>query len=186
MRLFVTGSGSFIGRAFLDLCDARGVAVTGVDLLPSRQADCHVADIQSPDIAALIPEGVDAVVHLAALSRDGDCRDRAQDCFAVNVMGTLNLMAAAQARGARQFIFASSEWVYDRFDLLAEKQEEDPIDVANLHSEYALSKLVSEANLRQKFRHGFCDVAILRRGLIYGPRRENWSGHFRGYRIARI
>jgi len=46
----------------------------------------------------------------------------------------------------------------------AEKQktEESPINIANHTSEYALSKLVSEANLRQKFQHGFMPVTILR------------------------
>lgn len=175
MQLFVTGSSSFIGQTLIDRCDAQGVAVTGVDLAPPRRGDCHMADIRDPAIAAHIPEGVDAVVHLAALSRDGDCRDNAHACFSANVMGTLNLMAAAQARQAKQFIFASSEWVYDRFEAGVEKQEEDVIDITNLRSEYALSKLVSEANLRQKYQYGFCPVTILRLGIIYGPRRENWS-----------
>ena len=49
------------------------------------------------------------------------------------------------------------------------------IDISRLTSEYALSKLVSEANLRQKYRHGFCPVTILRFGIIYGPRAGNWS-----------
>src|SRR5262249_8241749 len=75
-----------------------------------------------------------------------------------------------------QFIFASSEWVYgDWKDASIVKDEDSLIDVQALNSEYALSKLVSEVNLRQKYQYGFCDVAILRFGIIYGPREKNWS-----------
>ena len=175
MKLFITGSSSFIGQALIERCDAHGITVVGVDLSASQRSDCYVADICDPNIAMQIPEGVDAIVHLAAMSRDGDCRDQAQACFAANVMGTLNLMSAAMARNAKQFIFASSEWVYDNFEPNVEKQEDALINIANLQSEYALSKLVSEANLRQKYRHGFCPISILRFGIIYGPRKDNWS-----------
>ena len=175
IHVFVTGSESFVGKELLRQCDSRGVAVTGIDVRGGGRADCAIADIRSPDLATQIPLGVDAVIHLAALSRDADCRERAYECFDVNVMGTLNVMRAAQQRAAKQFIFASSEWVYDSFDSERRKSEDDPVDIAKLDSEYAISKLVCEANLRQQHRRGFCPVAILRFGIIYGPRLENWS-----------
>lgn len=175
MTLFITGSGSFIGRALLAACDAAGRPVVGADAAPAVRADCRQADIRDPAIADLIPEGAEALVHLAALSRDPDCRDNARTCFDVNVMGTLNLIEAARRRKVRRFVFASSEWVYDGFPPGVERREEDPIDATAHASEYAFSKLVSEVNLRQKARHGFCPVAILRFGIVYGPRRENWS-----------
>jgi UDP-glucose 4-epimerase len=175
MNIFLTGCGSFIGRHVLRLCKERGIEVAAVDLVETGQPGCSVADICSPAIADQIPANVDAVVHLAALSRDSDCRNKAYECFGTNVMGTLNLMSAAQAKGARQFIFASSEWVYDSFEDGVPKKEDDPINTARLTSEYAFSKLVSETNLRQKYQHGFCPVTILRFGIVYGPRKANWS-----------
>jgi UDP-glucose 4-epimerase len=175
MNIFLTGSGSFIGREVLKVCKAKDINVVGVDLAATGQDGCSVADIRAPDIAEKIPENVDAVIHLAALSRDPDCRKRAYPCFDINVMGTLNLMEAAQKRGAKQFIFASSEWVYDSFPEGVTRTEDDVINIAKLTSEYALSKLVTEANLRQKFQHGFCPVTILRFGIVYGPRKDNWA-----------
>ena len=74
MHIFVTGVGSFIGKAFLKWCDAQNIQVTGVDLVSVGRSDCHVTDIRSDDLASLIPQDVDAIVHLAALSRDPDCR----------------------------------------------------------------------------------------------------------------
>ena len=174
-KIFLTGSNGFIGREVLRLCDASGIEVMGVDMGSPVRSDCETADIRDPAIADLIPQDVDAVVHLAGLSRDVDCRDNAYSCFDINVTGTLNLIEASSARSAKQFIFASSEWVYDSFETGIEKTEETIINPAKLNSEYAFSKFTSEVNLRQKFSHGFCPVTILRFGIVYGERRENWS-----------
>ena len=175
MKIVVTGAGSFIGGELATLCRTRGIEVVGIDALAGSGSDWHMADIRSPDIADLVPEGADAIVHLAALSRDPDCRNRAQACFDVNVMGTLNLIEVAKVRKAGQFVFASSEWVYDSFEPGAEKTEDAPIDAARLVSEYAFSKFVSENNLRQQAGHAFCPATVLRFGIVYGPRRTNWS-----------
>lgn len=158
--VFITGSESFIGKELISQCLPRGIVVVGVDKVVPAVANYNFrkVDIRSFGIARLIPKGADAVIHLAALSRDSDCRDNAYECFDINVMGTLNMMRAAKERGVKQFIFASTEWVYDR-----------------LQGEYAFSKLVSERNLGIQFKRGFCDTTILRFGIIYGPRKSNWS-----------
>jgi nucleoside-diphosphate-sugar epimerase len=174
MKLFLTGTESFVGRCLIARCDEQGIEVTGCDVSPPSDNRFSQADICG-DISDLIPSGVDAVVHLAALSSDPQCRNKAHECFSTNVMGTLSLMAAAERAKAKQFVFASTEWVYDTFVGDEMKTEESPIDIANHTSEYALSKLVSEQNLRQKYSHGFCPVTILRFGIIYGPREINWS-----------
>ena len=175
MKIFITGSESFVGRELVSQCEQKEIEVFGVDLAGSSKPNCYQADIRSKDIVDKIPEGVDAIVHLAALSKDTDCKNRGYECFDINVMGTLNLIEAAEKKGARQFIFASSEWVYDNCSKDEVKNEESFINIANHTSEYALSKLVSEANLRQKYQYGFCPTVILRFGIIYGPREEGWS-----------
>ncbi|HVA15667.1 MAG TPA: NAD(P)-dependent oxidoreductase [Stellaceae bacterium] len=175
MTIVVTGIQSFIGAALARVCQARGKAIVGIDARADTSGAWHQADIRSLDIADLVPEEADAIIHLAALSRDSDCRDQAQACFDANVMGTLNLIAAAKARRVRHFVFASSEWVYDSFAPGIERTEDTPIDAARLESEYALSKYVSENNLRQQVVHGFCPVSVLRFGIVYGPRKTNWS-----------
>ena len=174
MHVVVTGAGSFIGRALLRLCDAQGVQVTGIDLISLNRSDCVVGDIRSDSVADLIPENVDAIVHLAALSRDPDCRGKAMDCFDSNVMATLRLMDIAAAKQCKQFIFTSSEWVYSHFPEGEDVTEETLIDISRHTSEYALSKLVSEANLRQRHAQGFCHSTIVRLGIVYGPRASNW------------
>ncbi len=175
MKVVITGAKGFIGRELISQCKEREIEVVGIDVIESSEKNYYKADITSKEISEIIPEGTDAIIHLAALSRDPDCRDKAYDCFNLNVMGSLNLIEAAQKKNAKQFIFASSEWVYDNFTESEIKNEDSLINIANHKSEYALSKLVSEANLRQKYQHGFCPVTILRFGIIYGPRKTNWS-----------
>ncbi|MBF0570611.1 MAG: NAD(P)-dependent oxidoreductase [Candidatus Omnitrophica bacterium] len=175
MRIFITGLYSFVGQELVRQCKAKGIECLGVDLIDVEAKNYFKADIREPKIADLIPEGIDAIVHLAAMSRDGDCKNKGYECFDSNVMGTLNLINAAQRRNVKQFVFASTEWVYDSFKENEIKDENSVIDISKLTSEYALSKLVSEANFRQKFAHGFCPVTILRFGIIYGPREKNWS-----------
>ena len=120
-------------------------------------------------------DNLDVVIHLAALSTDPLCKGKAYQCFDTNVMGTLNLMNVAMKKNVTQFIFASSEWVYSGFTGNEEKNEEATIDITKISSEYALSKLVSEANLRQQYTLGFCDVTILRFGIIYGHKNGKGS-----------
>ncbi len=175
--LVITGSESFVGRELILQCKNKGLDVVGFDSINATNTDYefHQVDIRSPDISDFIPSGADAIIHLAALSRDADCKNRAYECFDVNVIGTLNLIKASLRKNVKQFIFASSEWVYDEFKKDEEKDEDAYINISNLGSEYALSKLVSEINLKQQYKIGFCDVTILRFGIIYGPRRSNWS-----------
>ena len=175
--IVITGSESFIGRELISQCKKNSIEFTGLDIINKQESDYnyHQINIKSPNIIDHIPENTDAVIHLAALSRDSDCKEKAYECFDNNVLGTLNLINACKKKNVKQFIFASSEWVYDEFKNNEEKNEESLINIHNHKSEYALSKLVSESNLRQQYNHGFCNVTILRFGIIYGPRKSNWS-----------
>lgn len=175
MKIFITGCNGFIGREVVLQAKKCGFEVSGIDFGENNDVNFFKRDIRDKNISEIIPEGVDAILHLAALSRDPDCNGKAYQCFDINVMGTLNLIEAAEKIKAKQFIFASSEWVYDNCTGEEVKDEESIINIANHKSEYALSKLTSEANLRQKYEQGFCPVTILRFGIVYGPRKEGGS-----------
>ncbi len=176
-KIVITGSESFIGKTLISQLQSTDYEIIGFDSLEPTNPTYkfHQIDIRNPKINKLIPVDTDVLIHLAALSRDPDCKNKAIECFDVNVMGTLNLIKAAQLQNVKQFIFASSEWVYDKFIDSEEKNEDSEINIANHTSEYALSKLVTESNLRQQHNNGFCNVTILRFGIIYGPRKSNWS-----------
>ncbi len=177
MRLIITGSESFVGKELIKQCQAGGHEVIGIDAVVPEASTCTFVqgDIRDKNLRTTLPHGADAVVHLAALSRDQDCKGKMEETLAVNVMGTQNMYEVAKATGAKQFIFASSEWVYDGFPGGAERDEESPIDLAKLTSEYALSKLINEGTMRLEVLRGGPAATALRFGIIYGPRKANWA-----------
>ena len=133
MKILVTGSESFIGKELIKQCQNEGITVVGIDIIDKNGGnyEYHKIDIRSPEIANVIPEDVDALIHLAALSKDSDCRNKAYECFDINVMGTLNLIKNAKLKKINQIIFASSECVYDEFRNDEEKDEDSPINIFN-------------------------------------------------------
>ena len=174
-KVFITGAKGFVGKELVSQCNNEGIEVIAVDIVEGSEPNYFQVDIRSKEIFDIIPDNVDAIIHLAGLTRNDDCKNRGYECFNSNVMATLNLIEAAEKKNAKQFIFASSEWVYGDFKEGEVKDEDTIINISGLNSEYALSKLVSESNLKQKFNHGFCQVTVLRFGIIYGSRKNNWS-----------
>lgn len=175
MKIFITGANGFVGKSLFLECQKKRFKTIGVDVKPDKKRGIQKADICSQSISKLIPLNTDVVIHLAGLSRQPDCQKRVFKCFDINVMGTLNLIEAAKKKKVKQFIFASSEWVYGDYSDKKELKEDQRLDALSLKSEYALSKLVSESNLKQRYDQGFCPVTIFRFGIIYGPRKSNWS-----------
>lgn len=170
MRLMVSGSESFIGTALKAQCRAQGIEVIGIDTRPSSDPGHVQLDIRAPELHDALPRGAEALVHLAAISRDADCRQDPRSAFDVNVGGTLNLMQVAHATGAKQFLFASSEWVYGDVRQDAVQTEDAVIDAGRLTSEYALTKIVGERLLAIASLRDGPPVTVLRFGIVYGPR----------------
>ncbi|RZD48005.1 MAG: hypothetical protein CXT78_01790 [Thaumarchaeota archaeon] len=177
MKILITGSESFIGKELIRQCKDKKIEIVGMDIIPKENSDYeyYQLDIKSSKLMENIPNDIDILVHLAALSRDSDCKGKAYECFENNVIGTLNMIKYALSRNVKQFIFSSSEWVYDELVNSELINEDHLINSQSLTSEYALSKLTSEINLHQQYLQNPIDITILRFGIIYGPRKSNWS-----------
>jgi nucleoside-diphosphate-sugar epimerase len=176
-RILVTGSESFIGKELILALKKKKIYVFGIDKIKKTKFTNLSIDINSNKISDIIVnKKINTIFHLAAISRDIDCKKNVQIAFKTNVMGTLNLIEIAKKTKIKNFIFASSEWVYDTFERNKVKQENDLINIKKISSEYALSKLVSENNLRQFYdTYSKINITILRFGIIYGNRDNNWS-----------
>jgi nucleoside-diphosphate-sugar epimerase len=177
MKILITGSESFVGKELIRQCKDKKIEIVGMDIIPKENSDYeyYQLDIKSSKLMENIPNDIDILVHLAALSRDSDCKGKAYECFENNVIGTLNMIKYALSRNVKQFIFSSSEWVYDELVNSELINEDHLINSQSLTSEYALSKLTSEINLHQQYLQNPIDITILRFGIIYGPRKSNWS-----------
>jgi nucleoside-diphosphate-sugar epimerase len=114
-------------------------------------------DLGDPDSLAPAVEGVDAIVHLAALFRTHD----EAAIWRANLDGTRNLIAAVQAHAPRaRFVMASTSNVYD--DDAARPGRED--DACAPTQAYPASKLAAEEHLRASG----LTWSILRLPFIYG------------------
>jgi nucleoside-diphosphate-sugar epimerase len=173
--IVITGAESFIGSVLTTDMDRAGVPWVGIDSAP-RSARTRAADIREPDLGRHLPAGTEVIVHLAAISRDADCRNATREAFDVNVGGTTNVIEAARRRGIRQIVFASTEWVYPDVGRSDPLVESAAIDATALTSEYALTKICGERLLASAVARGELEAAtVLRFGIVYGPRTANLS-----------
>jgi nucleoside-diphosphate-sugar epimerase len=169
MRIVVTGSEGYLGGQLGPTLQRRGHEVIGVD--SGLFADCLATD--PPRITTLrhdireVPrevfEGVEAVVHLAALSNDPIGNLDARWTREINVDATVRTAELAKQAGVRRFVFASSCIMYGAADgaLADETTRLDP------RTEYARSKVLGEEALTALADDRFSPV-FLRNGTVYG------------------
>jgi len=121
-------------------------------------------DVTSPEDRERALEGVDAVVHLAAIVGDPACKLEPELARAVNLGATCALVDAARARGVRDFIFVSTCSNYGISDPGTLASEASPLNPVSL---YAETKVEAERYLLH-----FADEAFFPTGLrlatVYG------------------
>jgi len=173
-NILLTGSESFVA-SFLIKKLKKKYNVIGIDFLKKSKNTKFRIDITKDFIKKFNITKIDYIVHLASISRDQDCSKDPIKCFKTNVIGTLNLIKLANVKKVKNFIFASTQWVYDYSSDYEIKNNNSLINIQKINSEYALSKLISEINLKQNYKKNKINSTILRFGIIYGPRENNLS-----------
>jgi UDP-glucose 4-epimerase len=115
-------------------------------------------------IAAL--QGKDGVFHLAALPINS-CVEMPRACFDINVLGTFNILEAAQKAGVKKIVFSSASSVYGDTDELMD--ERHPLNARTL---YGASKIAGEYFLRAFYEMYGLDFVALRYMNVYGPNQQ--------------
>jgi dTDP-4-amino-4,6-dideoxygalactose transaminase/nucleoside-diphosphate-sugar epimerase len=164
-HVLVTGGAGFVGAPLVRELLRSGRTVTvfdrfhfGVDSLSDMARNSRLRLIEG-DIQRFDPkhlDGVDAILHLAALSNDpaGDLRPGWVE--AINTVATRRLAEAAKRRGISKFVFASSCAIYGGCDsdLVDEQSDGAPL------SAYARSKLEAEQELIKLTGDGFAPIRL--------------------------
>lgn len=160
MRVLVTGGCGFLGhavvRALLDDGHQPVVMSSRGDAKPTEGAELVVADLRNLQQTneAVSAATVDAVCHLAALTRVRDSFERPLDYFDVNTSGTMNLLRSLEGVPVA---FASTGAVYGPCEgRIVEAQVPAPTNA------YGASKLAAEAVLRFQAKTGRVGVTVLR------------------------
>jgi UDP-glucose 4-epimerase len=147
MRLLLTGATGFIGSSFTTSYE--------------KQFDIEAFSFRN-DLNALSINGIDAVVHLAALVHQMG-RVSLDAYHEVNVVKTIELAQKAKEAGVKQFVFISSVKVYGE-ESDTPYNEDTP---CHPKDPYGKSKLEAEKALLALQNNHF-KVAVIRTPVVYG------------------
>lgn len=169
-KVLVTGDRGYIGAVLVSLLVKNRINVVGIDteffkysLNPQnsknyQQITKDIRDIEKKDL-----EGIDAIIHLAALSNDPIGELSPSLTHEINYKASIRLAEMAKSLKIKKFIFSSSCSVYGG-NGKKPVNENDPVDPL---TQYAKSKLDTEKELLKLSDENFNSL-IMRNATVYG------------------
>ena len=166
--VLITGGSGFLGINLVRKLLSKGVTdLRSLDLVPfdypeKDRIDATVGDIRDTDAVAKCMGGVRWVIHTAAALP----LYSKEDIFTTDVIGTRNLLEAAQKAGVERFVMISSTAVYGIPDHHPLLETDEMIGVGP----YGHAKIDAEAECLKAREKGLC-VPIIRPKSFIGPER---------------
>jgi nucleoside-diphosphate-sugar epimerase len=161
-RYLITGTGGRVGRAIWIRLARRGDRPQGLDRSPGSAVQ-WVADLGDETVLRRALDGVDALVHTAALHAPHVGHVSDSEFQRINVDATRRLLDLATAAGVSRIVFTSTTALYgdavdapDRAAWVDEALEPQPRTV------YHRTKLAAEALLHEAAGQGGPSLRILR------------------------
>jgi UDP-N-acetylglucosamine 4-epimerase len=179
----ITGVAGFIGSHLLNFLLAHNQKVIGLDNLSTgsqKNIDDVVAlhpqacfyfingDIRDMAACQQAAQGVDFVLHHAAVASVPDSIENPQLTHDVNVTGFLNMLIASREASVQRFVYASSSAVYGDSVNMPKLES----DQGNLLSPYASSKMMNELYAKIFSTCYGMETIGLRYFNVFGPRQD--------------
>lgn len=181
-NILVTGGAGLIGSSTIDtllkdyspskviILDnlARGSLSNIEHVLRDPRVTLVRGDIRNSDTVRRVMEGMDAVIHMAAL-RITACAADPREAMQVMCDGSFNVVEAAHQAGVKKVVAASSASIYGLADSFPTREDHHPY---NNQTWYGAAKVMLEGLLRSyRAMYGLPYVA-LRYFNVYGPRMD--------------
>ena len=175
-RYLITGIAGFIGSTLAHTLVDQGQEVRGIDNLSTgslenlgdirRDIDFEQMDIQ--DVAGMKAacDGVDFVLHQAAVASVPRSVKDPIGSHESNINGTLNLLIAARDAKVRRVVYAASSAAYGDQPTQPKQEDMPPMPL----SPYAVQKLTCEYYIQSFYRSYGLEGICLRYFNIFGPR----------------
>ncbi|HLG42872.1 MAG TPA: SDR family oxidoreductase [Planctomycetota bacterium] len=173
--ILVTGGAGYVGSVLVRRLLSKGCRVRVVDrmLFGARgleeldydaNLEILVRDLRDPRAHGEALDGIETVVHLAAIAGEAACALEADVAVETNWIATVALARRARASGARRLVLASTCDVYgeDRDETLT---EDSPVKPSTLYAE--LGSHAEQGVLELADGSGF-EAVVLRLGAVYG------------------
>ena len=183
MCILVTGGAGFIGSHIVEELLRRGERVRVLDDFSTGRREnlgpflgrieLIEGDLRDPSTVRQAVQGVDCVLHQAAIASVQRSVDDPLETHAVNATGTLNLLVAAQEAGVRRIVCASSAAVYGDSPALPKQESMLP----HPKSPYAVTKVSGEHYCRAFTEVYGLETVCLRYFNIFGPRQDPRSDY---------
>lgn len=147
---------------------SRGSMDNVAEALEDPRVTLVEADIRDVDAIHEATEGMDAVIHMAAI-RITACAAHPRTALEVMCDGSYNVLEAAHAKDVKKVVAASSASVYGLADHFPTDEEHHPY---NNRTWYGASKVMLEGLLRSFHDMYGLDYAAMRYFNVYGPRMD--------------
>jgi UDP-glucose 4-epimerase len=175
-RYLITGIAGFIGSTLAHELVAQGQDVRGIDNLSTGtldniadirgSIDFEQADLQDASAMKTACNGVDFILHQAALASVPRSVKDPLTSHESNINGTLNLLLAARDAKVKRIVYAASSSAYG--DQPTQPKQEDMLPMPL--SPYAVQKLTCEYYIQAFYRAYGLEGICLRYFNIFGPR----------------
>ena len=177
-RYLITGGAGFIGSNIVEELVRQEQYVRVLDNLSTgkeeniapfmEKIDFVKGDIRDEGDVKKALDGIDYVIHQAALRSVARSVEQPVPTNDVNVNGTLNLLMLAKEAGIKRLVYASSSSAYGDCAEFPQKETISPDPI----SPYAVSKLAAEHYCRMFTATMGLETVSLRYFNVFGPRQN--------------